>query len=148
MPKSHFLVVLDSDEYQTLGITMIMHVLIFNYVFYTLFPLSACSCISHASHMHTRCTFAAHTLTLDMFCTSLMLVKSFQIFQHLTCSCVFVIPRFTSCSIILSMTCIFYTLQHVLRCLCFSFELYFLIHLVLLMHHTLAHIFFSFTPSS
>ena len=151
MPKWHFLIVLDSDEYQTLGITIIIHVyyvLIIGSVFYTLCPMSACSCIGHASHMHTRCIFAAHTLTLDMFCTSLMLVKSFQTFQHFTCSCVFVMPRFTSCFIVVSMTCIFYALQHVLRCLCFSFELYFLIHLVLLMHHTLAHIFFSFTPSS
>ena len=91
IPKWKFVVVLDSDEYQTLGITIIIHVyhvLIIGGVFYTLFPMSAYSCIGyalvmhwlcigHASHMHTRCTFAAHTLTLDMFCTSLMLVKSF-----------------------------------------------------------------------
>ena len=80
MPKWHFVVVLDSDEYQTLGITIIIHVyyvLIIGGVFYTLCPVSAYSCIGHASHMHTRCTYAAHTLTLDMFCTSLMLVKSF-----------------------------------------------------------------------
>ena len=39
MPKWHFAIVLDSDEYQTLRITMIMHVyhvLIFGCVFYTL----------------------------------------------------------------------------------------------------------------
>ena len=39
MPKWHFGVVLDSDEYQTLGITMIIHiyhVLIIGCVFYTL----------------------------------------------------------------------------------------------------------------
>ena len=36
MPKWHFGVVLDSDEYQALGITMIMHVLIIACVFYTL----------------------------------------------------------------------------------------------------------------
>ena len=39
MPKWHFGVVLDFDEYQTLGITMIMnvyHVLIISCVFYTL----------------------------------------------------------------------------------------------------------------
>ena len=36
MPKWHFGVVLDSDEYQMLGITMIMHVLIIACVFYTL----------------------------------------------------------------------------------------------------------------
>ena len=88
MPKWHFVVVLDSDEYQILEITIIIyvyHVLIIGGVFYTLCPMSAYSCIGHASHMHTRCTFAAHTrctfvahtLTLDMFCTSLMIVKSF-----------------------------------------------------------------------
>ena len=84
MPKWHFVVVLDSDEYQTLGVTIIIHVyhvLIISGVFYTLFPVSAYSCIGHASHMHTRCTYAAHTLTLDMFCTSLKLVKSFQTFS-------------------------------------------------------------------
>ena len=80
MPKWHFLAVLDSDEYQTLGITIIIHVyhvLIIGGVFYAFFPVSAYSCIGHASHMHTRCTFAVHILTLDMFCTSLMIVKSF-----------------------------------------------------------------------
>ena len=134
MPKWHFVVVLDSNEYQTLGIIIIIHVyhvLIIAGVFYTLFPVSAYSCIGCASHMHTRCTFAAHTLTLDMFCTSFMLVKSFQTFQHLTCSCVFVMPRFTSCSIILSMTCILYALQHVLRCLLFFFHLSFIFSFIL-----------------
>ena len=68
------------NEYQTLGITIIIHVyhvLIIGGVFYTLYPVSAYSCIGHASHMHTRRTFAVHTLTFDMFFTSLMLVKSF-----------------------------------------------------------------------
>ena len=66
-----FFTLLDSNEYQFLGITMIMyvyHVLIIGCVFYTLYPVSVCSCIGHASHMHIRCTFAAHTLTFDMFC--------------------------------------------------------------------------------
>ena len=39
MLKWHFVIVLDSDEYQTLGITMIMHVyhvVIIGCVFYTL----------------------------------------------------------------------------------------------------------------
>ena len=79
MPEWHFLAVLDSDEYQTLGITIIIHVyhvLIIGGVFYVLCLMSAYSCIGHASHMHARCTFAAHTLILDMFYTSLMLVKS------------------------------------------------------------------------
>ena len=82
MPKWHFLVVLDSNEYQILGITIIIHVyyvLIIGGMFYTPCPVSGYSCIGHASHMHTRCTFAAHTLTLNMFCTSLMLVKSLDL---------------------------------------------------------------------
>ena len=80
MPKWHFVVVLDFNEYKILGITIIIHVyhvLIIGDVFYTLCLVSTYSCIGHASHMHTRCTFAAHTLTLDMLCTSLMIVKSF-----------------------------------------------------------------------
>ena len=59
MPKWDFGVVLDSNEYQTLGITMIIHVyyvLIIGCVFYTLFPVTTCLCIGNASHMHTRCT--------------------------------------------------------------------------------------------
>ena len=71
MSKWHFLIVLDSDEYQFLGIIMVMHVchvLIIGYVFYTLCLLSVCSCNGHASHMHTRCTIDAHILSLDMFC--------------------------------------------------------------------------------
>ena len=71
MPLWYFFTLLDSNEYQFLGITIIIHVyhvFIFGCVFYTLFPLSACLCIGYASHMHTRCTFDAHTLTLDMFC--------------------------------------------------------------------------------
>ena len=62
MPKWHFVVDLVSDEYQTLGITIIIyvyHVLIIGGVFYTLCPVSAYSCIGHASHMHTRCTLDA-----------------------------------------------------------------------------------------
>ena len=154
MPKWYFLVVLDSDKYQILEITIIIHVyyvLIIGSVFYALCLMSAYSCIGHASHMHTRCTFAAHTLTLDMFYISLMLVKSCQTFQHLTYSCVYVMPRFTSCSIILSMSCslcfvaIFFLF---ILCFCLMFELHFLIHLAPLMHHTLTHIFFSFPSSS
>ena len=136
MPKWYFLVVLDSDEYQILGITIIIHVyyvLIIGSVFYALCLVSAYSCIGHASHMHTRCTFAAHTLTLDMFYISLMLVKSCQTFQHLTYSCVYVMPRFTSCSIILSMSCslcfvaIFFFLFYVFV-LCLSFIFSFILH--------------------
>jgi len=75
-----FFILLESNEYQFLGITMIIHVyhvLIIACVFYILCPMSACSCIDHASHMHTRCTFDAHTLTRDIFLHSFMLVKSF-----------------------------------------------------------------------
>ena len=64
MPKWHFVVVLDSDEYQTLGITMFLHsqhVLNIGHVFYTLFPKCAWSCLDHASHMHITCTLDAHT---------------------------------------------------------------------------------------
>ena len=70
MPKWHFAAVLDFDEYQILGIIIIIHVyhvLIIGGVFYTLCPMSAYSCIDHAPYMHTSCTFATHTLTLDMF---------------------------------------------------------------------------------
>ena len=64
MAKWHFVVVLVSDEYQTLGITIISHVyhvLIIGGVFYALRLVSAYSCIGHASHMHTRYTLL-HTL--------------------------------------------------------------------------------------
>ena len=68
MPKWNFFVVLDSDEYQTLEITIIIHVyhvLIIGCVFYTPCPVSAYSCIGHVSHIRTRCTLDAlllHTL--------------------------------------------------------------------------------------
>jgi len=70
MPLWYFFTLLDFDEYKFLVITMIMqvyHVLIIGCVFYTLCLVNACSCISHASHMRTRCTIDAHTLSLDMF---------------------------------------------------------------------------------
>ena len=44
IPTWHFAVVLDSDKYQTLGITMFLHsyhVLNIGCVFYTLYPMSA-----------------------------------------------------------------------------------------------------------
>ena len=68
MPKWHFVVVLDFDEYQTLGITIIIHVyhvLIIGGVFYTLFLVSAYSCIGYALVVHLTCTLDApllHTL--------------------------------------------------------------------------------------
>ena len=64
MLKWHFVVVLVSDEYQTLGITIIIHVyhvLIIGGVFYAICPVNAYSCIGHASYMHIRCTLL-HTL--------------------------------------------------------------------------------------
>ena len=84
MPKWHFGVVLDFDEYQTLGITMIMHVyhvLIIGCVFYTLWSKCASSCLDHISHMHTSCTLDAHTYSLVMFWTSLMLDKCCYMFS-------------------------------------------------------------------
>ena len=44
-------------------------------------------------------------------------------------------PRFTLCSIILSMSCSLCFVAFLLRCFCLSFELHFLIHLAPLMHH-------------
>ena len=93
MPKWHFLVVLDSDEYQFLEMTIITHVyhvLIIGYVVYTLFSVSACSCIGYASHMHIRCTFTAHTLTFDMFCIhtfQLSLSRPFSTYNMFLCLC-------------------------------------------------------------
>ena len=93
MSKWHFVVVLVSDEYQTLGITIIFHVyhvLIIGCVFYTLCPVCAYSCIGHTSHMHTRCTFAAHTLTLDKFCIhscQLSLFRPFSTYNVFLCPC-------------------------------------------------------------
>ena len=68
MSKWHFLIILDSNEYQFVGITIIIHVyhdLIIGIVFYTCCLVSVFSYIGHASHMHTRCTLVApllHTL--------------------------------------------------------------------------------------
>ena len=58
-------------------------------------------------------------------------------------------PMFTSCSIILDMSCsLCFVAFFLFLCFCLMFELHFLIHLAPLMHHTLAHIFFSFPPST
>ena len=67
MFKWYFCVVLDSNEYQTLENTMIIHVyhvLIIGCVFYTLWPNCAKSYLAHASHRHTICTLDAHTCTI------------------------------------------------------------------------------------
>ena len=138
MPKWYFLVILYFDEYQLLGNSMIMHVyhvLIIGCVFYILCPMSACTCISHASHMHTRCTFAAHIITLDIFCIhscQLSLFRTFSTYNMFLCRCHALI------------NILFHHPQHVmfslcfvalfLRCFVFLFELHFLIHLAPLMH--------------
>ena len=138
MPKWHFLVVLDSDEYQFLGITMIMHVyhvLIIGCVFYTLCPMSACPYISHASHMHTRCTIDAHTLSLDIFCIhscQLNLFRPFSTYNTFLCRCHALIDiLFHHPQHVMFSLCF---VEFFLRCFVFLFELHFLIHLALLMH--------------
>ena len=71
MPKWHFVVVLDPDEYQIVGITIIIHayhVLIIAGVFYTLCPMSAYSCIGHASHMHTKLKCIVQKWSSVMIC--------------------------------------------------------------------------------
>ena len=68
----------------------VYHVLIIGCVFYTLFLVSACSCIVHASHMHTRCTFVARTLTLDIFCIhscQLSIFRPFSTYNMFLCLC-------------------------------------------------------------
>ena len=140
MPKWYFLVILYFDEYQFLGITMIMHVyhvLIIGGVFCILCPMNACTCISHASHMHTRCTFAVHTITLDIFC-----IHSCQ----LSLSRPFSTYNIILCQYHAQVYIMFHHPQHVMftlyfvaffRCFCLLFELHFLIHLAPVMHHLL-----------
>ena len=59
MPKWQFDIVLDSNEFQILGITMIgliYHVLIIDCVLHTLTQMCLvmpCTCITFAHHMHT-----------------------------------------------------------------------------------------------
>ena len=122
----------------------VYHVLIIGFMLYTLCPVSACSCIDHAPHMHTRCTFATHTLTLDMFCIhlcQLSLFRPFSTYNMFLCPChaqVFIM---------------FHHPQHVMFTLCFVvfffflgpiFELHFLIHLASLVHHLLPLFIYSF----
>ena len=115
MPKWHFLVVLDSDMYQSLGITMFLrsqHVLNFGCVVYTHCPVSACSCIGHASHMHTKFTFAAHTVTLDMFCIHSCYL---HLFRHFSTYNMFL---YLCHALVYTL---FHHLQHVMFTLCFIF---------------------------
>ena len=101
------------DEYQFLGITIIIHVyhvLIIGCVFYILCLVSACSCIGNVSHMHTRCTFAVHTLTLDMFCIhscQLSLFRPFSTYNMFLCLCHALVYT------------LFHHSQHVMFTLCF-----------------------------
>ena len=88
-----FFIVSNSIEYKFLGITMIMHawhVLIIGCVFYTLWLVSALSCIVYASHMHTISTLDAHTLSPDMFCIYSCYVSVFRLIALITCSCDYV----------------------------------------------------------
>ena len=71
-------------------IMYVYHVLIIVCVFYTLCPMSACSYIAHASHMHIRCTLNAHTLSLVMFCIHTCQLSLFRPLSPITCSCVYV----------------------------------------------------------
>ena len=153
MLKLHFLVVLDSDECQILRITIIIHVhyvLIIGCVFYTLFPMITCSCIGHASHMHIRCTFDTHTLTLDMFCIhscQLSLFRPFSIYNmflmSISCLGLYLVPSFLACHVYFMLCNILF-----LRCFifCLSFIFSFILHPSCII--TLVHIFFSFPPSS
>ena len=60
-----------------------------------------------------------------------------HILAHITCSCVYVMPKSVSCSIILSMSCSLCFVAFFFLCFCLMFELHFLIHLAPLMHHIL-----------
>ena len=68
-----------------------------------------CKCLAHALVMHLTCTLDApcytHSNTWHVL-YSLILVKSFKdLLAHITCSCIYVMPRSISCSIILSISC-------------------------------------------
>ena len=74
MPILYFFIVLDSIEYQFLGISMIMHiyhVLIISCVFYTLCPMSAYPCISQAHLMHTLYHLTCFAFTLPFSCKNI-----------------------------------------------------------------------------
>ena len=79
MPKWHFGVVLDSNEFQTLGITMI------GFVYHVLIISFDQNVLSHALHMHHICTPHArlmHTLAyLSCFCISIMLGLCYYMFS-------------------------------------------------------------------
>ena len=109
----------------------VYHVLIIGCVFYTLCPLSSCSCIGHASHINTRCIFAAHTLTLDMFCIhscQLSLFRPFSTYNMFLCLCHAIslhpVPSSLACYVI-------YALQHFFKdvfVFCLSFNFSFILH--------------------
>ena len=52
--------------------------------------MSSCSCIAHASHIHTKSTLDVHTLTLDMFCIHSCYLSLFRPLALTACPCVYV----------------------------------------------------------
>ena len=95
------------------------------------------SCIGHASHMHTRCTFATHTLTLDMFCIHLCQLSLFRLFS--ICNMFLCLCHALVYTLFHHPQYVMFTLCFVafFRCFCLSFGLHFLIHLASFMHHLL-----------
>ena len=104
----------------------------------------------HALIMHFTCTLDAscctHSNTWHVLHFTHASLVFLDLLVHITCSCIYVTPKFISCSIILSMSCSLWFVAF-FWCFCLMFELHFLIHLAPLMHHTLTHIFFSFPHS-
>ena len=93
MPKWHFGVVLDSNEYQILGLTWLDMFIMF-------WSLGVCfthfnpNVLSHALHMHHICTPHAHLMHtlvhLSCFCISIMAVICHYIFityNMIVCHC-------------------------------------------------------------
>ena len=100
-------------------------------VLYTL-PREWYSCIGHAPRMHTRCTFAAHILTLDMFCIhfcELSLFMPFSTYNMFLCPCnalgLYHVSSSFACHVYLILCKIVS-----LRCFifCFSFIFSFILH--------------------
>ena len=131
MPKWNFVVVLDSNEYQTFGgflCFLIRNIFWSLVVYFThLAPYVHFSCLVHALHIATSYTQPP-------------LVHTFA---------TLVMPWYISCFLILAYH-VYFILCSILflRCFCLLVELHFLIYLVHLMYLTLVHIFFSFLSSS
>ena len=107
-------------------------------------------CLAHALVMHLTCTLDApcctHSNTWPVL-HSLILVKYFRLVNtYIMCLVsmsylgLYLVPS--------SLACHVYFILCSILCFCHSFEFHFLIRFEPLMHHTLAHIFFSFLPSS